>query len=305
MEEQSSLVKQAKFYRKQVKALHEDIYKKAYHSMKVGLPQAVLDLESLMKENFLLQEGFAQRYALELKRIILAGWIDEKSLDQLEKDLPPLTIPIPIASKELLSTKIGDKTIKDITLSKPRSIPTSDSEKVLIATKEDISIAHLPQASQDMLESWRVALLKDVTKPIVALYDELKEKVVKMVDIINSMKMMLQLRLPKMEGGEDFSISVQTGFLSELASAEDAILLLKREALQYHLSRGKLVAKLEKMPTIRDMYMVIISFEEKKLEEFRSNVSEIKNLLLIMFDQLTKNEEFILKVHKPKRILGM
>ncbi|GKT34863.1 Proteasome activator PA28 like protein [Aduncisulcus paluster] len=303
--DKKKLFKQAKDLRKKVKVLHDEIYRKAFHSISFGLPDAILRLEKILKSHPLLQEGYSARYAVELKRTVMAGWIDEKEL-LMQIDAAPLETPVLLPTKKRSSIKGAiSADILRVAVLPPKSFDSTEVEGPFKATKEDISLASLPMSARDAMEMWRVTILKDVTRPVVELYAMMKDEIVKIAEMLNSMKMMFQLRMPKIEGGQNFGLSVQTGFLSELGRVEDAILTLKEESMKYHLERGKLLTKLEKMPTVRDLYLAMIMKDEKELSEFRSSVSDIKSLLLIIYDQLRKNEDVLLKVHKQDQVQGM
>ncbi|GKT27483.1 Proteasome activator PA28 like protein [Aduncisulcus paluster] len=377
MDKKIDFIKQAKGLRKKVRVIHEEIYKAAYEAIFIGLPKMILSLDKLLTDHPLIQEGYPEKYALELKRVVLAGWVDDKEIDEKLAKLPPLSISAPIPVKRHAfdrSMAVDIDTLSSITRqalmeesSRDTASSSSSSSSSPFMKDKDVSFVSQPKSISDISELWRVRLLKDAAKPIVELIDLLKTELVKIADHLSPIKMMLQLRMPKIEGGQDFGVSVQTNFLTEVGRAEDAVLALRDECLQYHRDRANRVEALMATPSIKDLYLmmlqlrmpkieggqdfgvsvqtnfltevgraedavlalrdeclqyhrdranrvealmatpsikdlylVMIGIDEKELSEFRSSLRDLRNILIILCDQLKKNEEMILKVHKDK-----
>ncbi len=72
---------------------------------------------------------------------------------------------------------------------------------------------------------------------------EMKAEVKEFCSSINSIRMFIQLRVPRVEDGNNFGVSIQEEMIQELSRTEDSVYGVHDEIYKYYVSRGKLVSK--------------------------------------------------------------
>eukprot|EP00300_Choanocystis_sp_HF-7_P013287 c18234_g1_i2.p1 GENE.c18234_g1_i2~~c18234_g1_i2.p1 ORF type:complete len:247 (+),score=61.06 c18234_g1_i2:132-872(+) len=124
-----------------------------------------------------------------------------------------------------------------------------------------------------------------------------KKELVLQISYCNSVKVWVQLQVPRIEDGNDFGVSIQQETVGELARAEESCLGALESVTKFYLTRARLITKLVKYPLIEDYAMSIKELDEKELINARLIALDLRNSYHTLYDHVTKNME---KIEKPR-----
>jgi len=133
-----------------------------------------------------------------------------------------------------------------------------------------------------------------------SLVDQLpiiKKEILEIIDILGSIKIYIQLNIPKIEDGNNFGVGIQEEAVAELTKAEDSSFSVLESMTKYFITRGRLVSKLTKYPQIEDYKQSIRELDEKEYLHMKLSCIDLRNSYAILHDMLTKNEE---KIKAPR-----
>ncbi|CAM9601868.1 unnamed protein product [Lampetra fluviatilis] len=178
-------------------------------------------------------------------------------------------------------------------------------EPVLITNSHDNALDNV-----SMLPCARIYLIYRCTKvyaflngmvqsnpKLVALIERIKPEIRTLMDKCNTVKMWIQLMIPKIEDGNNFGVSVQEDTVAELRTVEGEAASFLDQISRYYMSRAKLVSKVAKYPHVEDYRRTVDELDEKEYLSLRIIVSELRNHYVILHDVITKNIE---KIKKPR-----
>ncbi|XP_030845991.1 proteasome activator complex subunit 3 [Strongylocentrotus purpuratus] len=134
-------------------------------------------------------------------------------------------------------------------------------------------------------------------KELCELIDILKPKICCLIENCNTLKMWIQLQIPRIEDGNNFGVSVQEDTLSELRQVESEAAAYLDQISRYYITRGKLISKVAKYPHVDDYRRSIIEIDEKEFINLRLTCLELRNTYLSLHDVITKNKD---KIKKPR-----
>ncbi|KAL1006366.1 hypothetical protein UPYG_G00071410 [Umbra pygmaea] len=183
----------------------------------------------------------------------------------------PLDIPMPDPAKE--EAKRKKKEEKEAKEGKKEK----DSDK-----EEDAGPPCGPVPCNERVES----LLKEV-KPQIQI---LKEK-------LNTVSMWVQLKIPKIEDGDNFGVAVQEKVFEFLTNTRTKIEGFQTQISKYYSERGDAVAKASKQPHVGDYRQLVHELDQYQFCELRIVVLEIRNTYAVLFDIINKNYD---KIKKPR-----
>eukprot|EP00002_Diphylleia_rotans_P030877 TRINITY_DN6391_c0_g1_i1.p1 TRINITY_DN6391_c0_g1~~TRINITY_DN6391_c0_g1_i1.p1 ORF type:complete len:291 (+),score=82.68 TRINITY_DN6391_c0_g1_i1:51-923(+) len=126
-------------------------------------------------------------------------------------------------------------------------------------------------------------------KAIITLIQILKPKIFELVEMIDAVKMWIQLNIPKIEDGNNFGVSIQEETLAELSKAEESSIGMLETVSRYHMTRGKLLAKVMKYPYLEDYRRCVYELDEKEWFDMRISIIDLKNNYAILLDLIVKN----------------
>ncbi|XP_061431883.1 proteasome activator complex subunit 3 isoform X2 [Lethenteron reissneri] len=156
-------------------------------------------------------------------------------------------------------------------------------------------------AEEDQCEGTKVyAFLNGMVQSnpkLVALIERIKPEIRTLMDKCNTVKMWIQLMIPKIEDGNNFGVSVQEDTVAELRTVEGEAASFLDQISRYYMSRAKLVSKVAKYPHVEDYRRTVDELDEKEYLSLRIIVSELRNHYVILHDVITKNIE---KIKKPR-----
>ncbi|KAL0231944.1 hypothetical protein PCE1_002941 [Barthelona sp. PCE] len=136
-----------------------------------------------------------------------------------------------------------------------------------------------------------------MNRKLQGLLRDLKAELFSYIDSLGKVKHWIQMRVPKIEDGNNFGAAVQSEIIQELGNAEEAALETLEQITKYFLTRGKLISKSYKYPKLEDYINAIFELDEKQRMNVTMCFLDIRNNYLLIYDLLVKN---IKLVKQPK-----
>lgn len=134
-------------------------------------------------------------------------------------------------------------------------------------------------------------------KYLLQVIELLKPKIQTLMEKCNTVKMWIQLLIPRIEDGNNFGVSIQEETLSEVQRIEGEAATFLDQISRYYITRGKLVSKIIKYPQLDDYRQAVIELDEKEFTSLRLCCCELRNHYLSLHDTITKNLD---KIKKPR-----
>jgi hypothetical protein len=119
----------------------------------------------------------------------------------------------------------------------------------------------------------------------------LKKEILQLIEMINTVKIWIQLNIPRIEDGNNFGVSIQEETVNELGRAEDSGFAVLESMTKYFVTRAKLVSKVLKYPNIEDYIQSIMELDEKEFINLRLCALDLRNNYTILHDMIIKNLE--------------
>jgi len=126
---------------------------------------------------------------------------------------------------------------------------------------------------------------------ITKFLGEIKKEVLELVEMINIVKIWIQLLVPKIEDGNNFGVGIQEEIISELGRAEESGYSNLEAIANYYLRRAKLISKILKYPNIEDYKQAIVELDLKEFINLRLCILDLRNLYLTLYDMIWKNQQ--------------
>lgn len=139
-------------------------------------------------------------------------------------------------------------------------------------------------------------MMKCNTK-LVDLIERVKPEIRTLIEKCNTVKMWVQLLIPRIEDGNNFGVSIQEETVAELRTVESEAASYLDQISRYYITRAKLVSKIVKYPHVEDYRRTISEIDEKEYISLKIIVSELRNQYVILHDMILKNIE---KIKKPR-----
>eukprot|EP01087_Luapelamoeba_hula_P010401 TRINITY_DN2755_c0_g1_i2.p1 TRINITY_DN2755_c0_g1~~TRINITY_DN2755_c0_g1_i2.p1 ORF type:complete len:235 (+),score=39.98 TRINITY_DN2755_c0_g1_i2:54-758(+) len=122
----------------------------------------------------------------------------------------------------------------------------------------------------------------------------IKKEVLQCIDALNTVKLWVQLNIPRIEDGNNFGVGIQEETISELTRSEDAGYNLLESMTKYYVTRAKLVTKVLKYPSIEDYRQSVDELDQKEYVNLRLSCLDMRNNMALCYDMLNKNIEKII-----------
>ncbi|XXQ36801.1 Proteasome activator PA28 C-terminal domain-containing protein [Plasmodiophora brassicae] len=132
---------------------------------------------------------------------------------------------------------------------------------------------------------------------VVAPLALLKTHLLDFIELIGTVKISIQLAIPRIEDGNNFGVSVQEETVSELSRAEDAVFNVLESIAGYFVTRAKIASKMIKYPEVQDYRMAVKELDEKMYVNVRLFCSDLRNNAALLHDLIVKNIE---KIRTPR-----
>lgn len=134
-------------------------------------------------------------------------------------------------------------------------------------------------------------------KYLLQVIEVLKPKIQTLMEKCNTVKMWIQLLIPRIEDGNNFGVSIQEETLSEVQRIEGEAATFLDQISRYYITRGKIVSKIIKYPQLDDYQQAVVELDEKEFTSLRLCCCELRNHYLSLHDTITKNLD---KIKKPR-----
>jgi len=132
---------------------------------------------------------------------------------------------------------------------------------------------------------------------ILEILGILKKEILDLIEVINTVKIWIQLNIPRIEDGNNFGVSIQEETVNELGRAEDSGFAVLESMTKYFVTRAKLVSKVQKYPNILDYRQSVMELDEKEFINLRLCCLDLRNNYAILHDMIIKNLE---KIKTPR-----
>jgi len=187
------------------------------------------------------------------------------TLEQIEQPLPIASNAAPVVAKDVEGP------------SKKRKIVDASNMET---EKKDEDVPFIPS-----------------NKMIMQLLSALKKELLELVEMINTVKLWIQLNIPRIEDGNNFGVSIQEETVNELSRAEDSGFAVLESMTKYFVTRAKLVSKVLKYPNVQDYRQSVVEIDEKEFINLRMCCMDLRNNYSILHDMILKNLE---KIKTPR-----
>ncbi|KAJ1029999.1 hypothetical protein NDA16_000912 [Ustilago loliicola] len=128
-------------------------------------------------------------------------------------------------------------------------------------------------------------------------FADLREEWDELIELMDSLKMYINLQMPQIEDGDTFGVSIQEEALNEIVRTQDSAYNLIATPFTYHSARGDLAAKLVRFPGVQDYAQALREHDRKTVYRLKMHLTDMRNMYAVVFDIVKKN---IAKISKPK-----
>jgi proteasome activator subunit 3 (PA28 gamma) len=125
----------------------------------------------------------------------------------------------------------------------------------------------------------------------------IKNEVFQLIEMCNTVKIWIQLNIPRIEDGNNFGVSIQEETVAELSRAEDSGFSILESITKYYVTRAKLCSKLIKYPNLGDYHQAVRELDEKEYNNLKLCSNDLRNSYAILYDMIMKNLD---KIKKPR-----
>ncbi|SJX60773.1 related to Proteasome activator complex subunit 3 [Sporisorium reilianum f. sp. reilianum] len=132
---------------------------------------------------------------------------------------------------------------------------------------------------------------------LTAAFADLRAEWDTLIELMDALKMYINLQMPQIEDGDTFGVSIQEEALNEIARTQDSAYNLLATPFTFHSARGDLAAKLVRFPGVEDYAEAIREHDRKTVYCLKMHLTDMRNMYAVVFDILKKN---IAKISKPK-----
>ncbi|KAJ3608359.1 hypothetical protein NHX12_025407 [Muraenolepis orangiensis] len=140
-------------------------------------------------------------------------------------------------------------------------------------------------------------LVSDLHDGLDAQNWPVKPEIRTLIEKCNTVKMWVQLLIPRIEDGNNFGVSIQEETVAELRTVEGEAVSYLDQISRYYITRAKLVSKIAKYPHVEDYRLTVSEIDEKEYISLKIIVSELRNQYVTLHDMILKNIE---KIKRPR-----
>ncbi|XP_015683581.1 proteasome activator complex subunit 3 isoform X1 [Protobothrops mucrosquamatus] len=112
---------------------------------------------------------------------------------------------------------------------------------------------------------------------LVDIIEKVKPEIRLLIEKCNTVKMWVQLLIPRIEDGNNFGVSIQEETVAELRTVESEAASYLDQISRYYITRAKLVSKIAKYPHVEDYRRTVTEMDEKEYISLRLIISELRN----------------------------
>ncbi|XP_035578057.1 proteasome activator complex subunit 3-like [Zalophus californianus] len=132
---------------------------------------------------------------------------------------------------------------------------------------------------------------------LVELIEWVKPEIELLREKCNTVRMWVQLLIPKVEDGNNFGVSIQEDTVDQLWTVESTAASYLRRFSTYYNTRAKLVSKIVKYPQVEDYRRTVAEVDENEYLSVRQILLHVRNQYATLHDVILKNIE---KIKTPR-----
>jgi len=168
--------------------------------------------------------------------------------------------------------------------------PAAPKKRKLEEKKEDKDADDKNKVSQSQMTMPSNQLVVEST-------EVLRTELLAMVSNADTVKLWIQLNVPRIEDGNNFGVGVQEDMVSELSRAEDHAFALLESITKYYIGRAKLLTRCFKYPKLPDFEMAVSEADQKQYLSNVLSVVDLRNNYALLYDMIIKNID---KLENPR-----
>jgi hypothetical protein len=218
------------------------------------------------------------------------------ALDRVYKTDPRMNVPLAEIermfrddwARQQAQLQGGAKVPKKRKLDEPDTTATATAAAAAATTATEETAGGVVTASTVSVPCNRV---------IMVALDMLRTELLELIEQLNTVKMWIQLNIPRIEDGNNFGVNVQEETVAELGRAEEAAFSAFENMTKYHITRAKLVCKCVKYPLLPDYQTAVAELDQKEYINVRLTLLDVRNNWSILYDMILKNLE---KIKNPR-----
>lgn len=219
-----------------------------------------------------LVANFFPKKLLELDHFLKDPIINITELKEIHSDIN-VTVPDPI-----LLPNLHDGLEQN---AKKRKLDDGDGDDMVTGTKVFVMPGGMMKSNSNLVD----------------LIEKVKPEIRTLIEKCNTVKMWVQLLIPRIEDGNNFGVSIQEETVAELRTVEGEAASYLDQISRYYITRAKLVSKIAKYPHVEDYRRTVTEIDEKEYISLKIIVSELRNQYVTLHDMILKNIE---KIKRPR-----
>jgi len=122
----------------------------------------------------------------------------------------------------------------------------------------------------------------------------LKKEASDMLKYLSTVRLWIQLNVPRIEDGNNFGVQVQEDMISEISKAEENAFTAIDLLTKYHANRAKMISKYLKYPQVEDYAECVYEIDQKYYADIITGIRDLRNNYAGLYDSLHKNLDKIL-----------
>ncbi|XP_032175063.1 proteasome activator complex subunit 3-like [Mustela erminea] len=132
---------------------------------------------------------------------------------------------------------------------------------------------------------------------LVELIERVKPEIELLREKCNTVRMWVQLLIPKVEDGDSFGVSIQEDTVDQLWTVESTAASYLRRFSTYYNTRAKLVSKIVKYPQVEDYRRTVAEVDENEYLSMHQILLHVRNQYATLHDVILKNID---KIKTPR-----
>ncbi|KAM9242582.1 proteasome activator complex subunit 3-like [Dugong dugon] len=198
-----------------------------------------------------------------------------------------------------LDSRVQELRLQD--LSRIRSVPVSETPAAPATAGDGPNRDLQPLQTQSVtkvpvLPGGEGQLLRS-NQHLVELIERVKPEIELLREKCNTVRMWVQLLIPKVEDGNNFGVSIQEDTVDQLWTVESTAASYLRRFSTYYNTRAKLVSKIVKYPQVEDYRRTVAEVDENEYLSVRQILLHVRNQYATLHDVILKNIE---KIKTPR-----
>jgi len=216
---------------------------------------------------------------------------------KLDKSHEIVTQSITDRAKLILETEMPAKVVKlnELMEKYANDLAAGTFEQDMPAVGGEVKRQKRENAAERGGEEWSYTTALKTNEKVAEYWEVLRSETIDIHEMSASLKTWIQLNVPKIEDGNNFGVGIQEELIAELSRAEESAAQVLDTATRYYASRAKVVTKCLKYPENQDYMIAVRELDEKQLINLKICIIDLRNNYAILYDQLHKNMQKLLK----------